>query len=252
MFSKWKCRFKMITKWKCLLKMICPWEFLLTAMASVADLPPDPPFLGVALSPITWVKYPFVRAILSLVSSDESPLCFEKYFPCWTFLFRIERCFLLSADQPPPLPLVALSLKASVAVPQWPIGPPATFSHPQNTRLKYPPSNTSQIPPSTLPSKTTFFPRVSQVKIVSFLFCSKMTFRKNIAKVTTDPSYWVFCSENPLHWNLQIGPLALVARTICTYLLQIQPTLALIANLITRWCHLALDNSNLWWFLKFE
>ena len=154
----------MITKWKCLLKMICPWEFLLTAMASVADLPPDPPFLGVALSPITWVKYPFVRAILSLVSSDESPFCFEKYFPCWTFLFRIERCFLLSADQPPPLPLVALSLKASVAVPQWPIGPPATFSHPQNTRLKYPPSNTSQIPPSTLPSKTTFFPRVSQVK----------------------------------------------------------------------------------------
>ena len=178
--------------------------------------------------------------------------CFEKYFPCWTFLSRIEKCFLLSADQPPPLPLVALSLKASVAVPQWPIGPPATFSHPQNTRLKYPPSNTSQIPPSTLPSKTTFFPRVSQVKVGSFLFCSKMTFRKNIAKVTTDPSYWVFSSGNPLHWNLQIGPLALVAHTICTYLLQIQPTPALIANLITRWCHLALDDSNLWWFLKFE
>ena len=40
------------------------WEFLLTVMASVADLPLYPPFGRVALSPITPVKYSFVKSIL--------------------------------------------------------------------------------------------------------------------------------------------------------------------------------------------
>ena len=128
----------------------------------------DPPFRRVALSPITSESSILFLEVFIHHREWKCIPCFQKY-PSQS-LSKMRLSFRRPAPTHPWLRWPCPPKLPRLTVPEWPIGPRGTFSHPQNTcHLKYSPSNTFQIPPQPLnPQKLRFFLVSAESKIVNF------------------------------------------------------------------------------------
>ena len=128
----------------------------------------DPPFRRVALSPITSESSILFLEVFIHHREWKCIPCFQKY-PSQS-LSKMRLSFRRPAPTHPWLRWPCPPKLPRLTVPEWPIGPRGTFSHPQNTcHLKYSPSNTFQIPPLPLnPQKLCFFLVSAESKVVNF------------------------------------------------------------------------------------